>query len=152
MLGASSFACADVLGKVVLNDGADVLTMSAIRGALSIVILYRMAAVQSPRPAFPPRATWISLGLGALFAGNVYLLFQAFQTVPVPIAILTYFVYPLLTGLAAAATGLEKITWRGALAAIAAFLGLMLMIGAHPTTLATVGILGALGGAPAAAW
>src|SRR4029079_13340683 len=75
------------------------------------------------------------------------LLFQAFQTVPVPIAILTYFVYPLLTGLAAAATGLEKITWRGALAAIAAFLGLMLMIGAHPTTLATAGILGALAAA-----
>ena len=64
-----------------------------------------------------------------------------------PIAILTYFVYPLLTGLAAAATGLEKITWRGALAAIAAFLGLMLMIGAHPTTLAMVGILGALAAA-----
>src|SRR4029079_18059254 len=45
------------------------------------------------------------------------------------------------------ATGLEKITWRGALAAIAAFLGLMLMIGAHPTPLATVGILGALAAA-----
>ena len=146
LLGASSFACADVLGKVVLNDGADVLTMSAIRGALSIAILYAWLRF-NPRPAFPPRAKWISLGLGALFAGNVYLLFQAFQTVPVPIAILTYFVYPLLTGLAAAATGLEKITWRGALAAIAAFLGLMLMIGAHPTTLATVGILGALAAA-----
>ena len=101
LLGASSFACADVLGKVVLNDGADVLTMSAIRGALSIAILYAWLRF-NPRPAFPPRAKWISLGLGALFAGNVYLLFQAFQTVPVPIAILTYFVYPLLTGLAAA--------------------------------------------------
>jgi len=65
----------------------------------------------------------------------------------VPIAILTYFVYPLLTGLAAAASGLEKITWRGAAAAIAAFLGLALMIGAHPTTLAAAGILAALGAA-----
>jgi drug/metabolite transporter (DMT)-like permease len=65
----------------------------------------------------------------------------------VPIAILTYFVYPLLTGLAAAASGLERVTWRGATAAIAAFLGLALMIGAHPTTLAAAGILAALGAA-----
>src|SRR5262249_39369332 len=77
-------------------------------------------------------------------AGNVFLLFKAIEAVEVPIAILTYFVYPLLTGLAAAASGLEKVTWRGAAAAIAAFLGLALMIRAHPTTLATTGIPAAL--------
>jgi drug/metabolite transporter (DMT)-like permease len=82
-----------------------------------------------------------------LFAGNVFLLFMAIEAVDVPIAILTYFVYPLLTGLAAAATQLEKITWRGAAAAVVAFLGLALMIGAHPTSLAAAGILAALGAA-----
>ena len=82
-----------------------------------------------------------------LFAGNVFLLFMAIEAVDVPIAILTYFVYPLLTGLAAAATRLEKITWRGAAAAVVAFLGLALMIGAHPTSLAAAGILVALGAA-----
>jgi drug/metabolite transporter (DMT)-like permease len=146
LLGASSFACADVLSKVVLNAGADVLTLSAIRGVLGVAILYGWLRF-NPRPDFPPRAKWIALGLGVLFAGNVFLLFKAFETVTVPIAILTYFVYPLLTGLAAAATGLEKITWRGAVAALVAFLGLMLTIGAHPTALAMVGILAALAAA-----
>jgi len=97
--------------------------------------------------AFGRRETWIALGLGVLFAGNVFLVFKAIEAVEVPIAILTYFVYPLLTGLAAAASGLERVTWRGAAAAIAAFLGLALMIGAHPTTLAATGILAALGAA-----
>jgi drug/metabolite transporter (DMT)-like permease len=146
LLGASSFACADVLSKVVLNAGADLLTLSAIRGVLGVAILYGWLRF-NPRPDFPPRAKWIALGLGVLFAGNVFLLFKAFETVTVPIAILTYFVYPLLTGLAAAATGLEKITWRGAVAALVAFLGLMLTIGAHPTALAMVGILAALAAA-----
>jgi drug/metabolite transporter (DMT)-like permease len=101
-----------------------------------------------PRPApFTPRARMISLGLGVLFAGNIFLLFKAFETVEVPVAILTYFVYPLLTGLAGAATGVDKITWRGAAAALAAFFGLALMIGAHPTALAVAGILAALGAA-----
>jgi probable blue pigment (indigoidine) exporter len=147
VLGASSFACADVLSKVVLIDGADVLTMSAVRAVLGVAMLFAWLKLVPPPAAFTLRATWISLGLGVLFAGNVFLLFKAIETVEVPIAILTYFVYPLLTGLAAAASRLEKITWRGAAAAVAAFLGLALMIGAHPTTLAAGGILAALGAA-----
>jgi probable blue pigment (indigoidine) exporter len=147
VLGASSFACADVLSKVVLIDGADVLTMSVVRAVLGVAFLLAWLKLVPPHGAFTARATWISLGLGVLFAGNVFLLFKAFEVVEVPIAILTYFVYPLLTGLAAAATGLEKITWRGAVAALVAFLGLMLTIGAHPTALAVVGILAALAAA-----
>jgi probable blue pigment (indigoidine) exporter len=147
VLGASSFACADVLSKVVLIDGADVLTMCAVRAVLGVAFLFGWLKLVPPRGAFGSRATWISFGLGIVFAGNVFLLFKAFEVVEVPIAILTYFVYPLLTGLAAAASGLERVTWRGGAAALAAFLGLALMIGAHPTTLATVGIVAALGAA-----
>ena len=147
VLGASSFACADVLIKVVLIDGADVLTTSAVRAVLGVAFLFVWLKLVPPRGAFTARATWISLGLGVLFAGNVFLIFKAVEVVEVPIAILTYFVYPLLTGLAAAATRLEKITWRGAAAAVVAFLGLALMIGAHPTSLAAAGILAALGAA-----
>ena len=146
VLGATSFACADVLVKVVLIAGAGVLTMSAIRAVVGVAMLFVWLQLV-PRTPFGRRATWISLGLGVLFAGNVFLLFLAIEAVDVPIAILTYFVYPLLTGLAAAATRLEKITWRGAGAAVVAFLGLALMIGAHPTSLAAVGILAALGAA-----
>ena len=74
-------------------------------------------------------------------------MFKAIETVEVPIAILTYFVYPLLTGIAAAACGLERLTWRGAAAALAAFLGLALMIGAHPGGLLVAGILAAFAAA-----
>jgi drug/metabolite transporter (DMT)-like permease len=147
VLGASSFACADVLSKVVLIEGADVLTMSAVRAVIGLAILLGWMLLVPWPAASGRRETWISLGLGVLFAGNVFLVFKAIETVEVPIAILTYFVYPLLTGLAAAASGLERVTWRGAAAAIAAFLGLALMIGAHPTTLAATGILAALGAA-----
>jgi probable blue pigment (indigoidine) exporter len=147
VLGASSFSCADVLGKVVLIQGADVLTMCAVRAVLGVAFLFGWLKLAPSRGAFTPRATWISLGLGVLFAGNVFLLFKAFEVIEVPIAILTYFVYPLLTGLAAAASGLERVTWRGGAAALAAFLGLALMIGAHPTTLAAAGVVAALGAA-----
>jgi len=147
LLGASSFACADVLGKVVLNAGADVLTMSVARGGLGLALLFAWMRWQPPAAPFAPRQRWIALGLGVVFAGNIFLLFKAIETITVPVAILTYFVYPLLTGLAAAATGIEKLSWRGGAAAVAAFLGLALMIGAHPVALAVVGVLAALGAA-----
>jgi drug/metabolite transporter (DMT)-like permease len=147
LLGAASFACADVLSKIVLKDGADVLTAATLRGGIGLVLLLAwLQLVRRPEP-LAPRARWISLGIGVLFAGNIGLLLKAFETVQVPIAILTYFVYPLLTGFAAAATGLERLTWRGVAAALVAFIGLALMIGANPSGLAVIGILAALAAA-----
>jgi probable blue pigment (indigoidine) exporter len=147
LLGATSFACGDVLSKIVLVAGADALTASLARGVVGVALLFAWLRIAPRSAPFAPRARAISLGLGVLFAGNIFLLFKGFETTEVPIAILTYFVYPLLTGLAGAATGLDKMTWRGAAAALVAFLGLALMIGAHPTALAMVGILAALGAA-----
>lgn len=147
LLGAASFGCADVLSKFTFEAGADVLTVSTFRGFVGVAILYVWLRLRRHRPAISARAKWISLGIGALFAGNVFLVFKAIEIVEVPVAILTYFVYPLLTGLAAAATGLEKMTWRGGAAAIVAFLGLAVMIGAHPEGLAITGILAALAAA-----
>lgn len=147
LLGASSFACADVLSRFVLKAGADALTAATTRGVLGVALLFVWLRLVPRSAAFSTRARGVSLGLGVLFAGNIFLLFKAFETIEVPVAVLTYFVYPLLTGLAAALTGLDKIGWRGAAAAVAAFLGLALMIGAHPTALATAGILAALGAA-----
>jgi probable blue pigment (indigoidine) exporter len=147
LLGAVSFACADVLTKVTLREG-DVLTVATLRGVIGIAILSLWLQFTRPRKKpISPRARWIALGLGALFAANVFLVFKAIEAVEVPIAILTYFVYPLLTGMAAAAVGLEPLTWRGALTAVVAFLGLALMIGAHPAGVALSGIVAALAGA-----
>ena len=51
-----------------------------------------------PLPA-TPRTRAIALGLGVLFAAIVYGLFKAIDLITVPIAVLTYFIYPLLTGI-----------------------------------------------------
>jgi drug/metabolite transporter (DMT)-like permease len=147
LIGAASFACADVLGKVTLNAGAGVLTIVTFRGFVGLALLYAWLRLAAAPAALSPRARLLALGLGVLFTGNVFFLFKSLEAVAVPIAILTYFVYPLLTGLAAAACGLERVSLRGGAAAIAAFLGLALMIGAHPVALPVFGIAAALAAA-----
>ena len=69
--------------------------------------------LQPPPVPYTPRQRWIALGMGVLFAGVVYGLFKAIELVTVPIAILTYFIYPLFTGIIGALFGIEQLGWRG---------------------------------------
>ena len=74
-------------------------------------------------------------------------LLLAIQLLPLSIAILTYFIYPLLTGLAGAVTGIDRVGWRGLLAALAAFIGLAMMLGARLGEVGLLGVVGALAAA-----
>jgi drug/metabolite transporter (DMT)-like permease len=144
VVAATAFAFADVSTKVTLHAEADVLTMALFRGIVGVPLLFVWLSIgATPKPLTTP-ARHLALFIGLLFAGNVFFLFKAIEAMEVPLAILTYFTYPLLTGLAAAATGVERLGLAGALAALAAFLGLALMIGAHPGGVALVGIAFAL--------
>ena len=126
LIAAFGFGLSNIFGKLTFLAGADVLTVVAVRGVVGVVLLgaaLRLGTRPAPMTAAARR---IALGLGALFALNVYGVFGAIQAIPVPIAVLAYFIYPLLTGLVGAATGLDRVTWRGLAAALAAFGGLAL--------------------------
>jgi drug/metabolite transporter (DMT)-like permease len=147
IIAASSFAICNVLSKIVLNAGADVLTLSVFRGLVGVALMFVWLRIGVAPTPHTPQARWIALALGILFAGVVFGLFAAISIITVPSAVLTYFVYPLFTGILGALLGIERVGWRGALAAITAFLGLALVIGAHPHGLALSGVAFAIGAA-----
>ena len=133
----------DVLVKIIAAAHVDVLTMLSFRSVIGIVFMTAWLRF-GPKPSIDGRGRWISLGIGVLFTVLIYCLFRAIELNDVPTAVLTYFAYPLLTGLAAAATGLERLSWHGLACALTAFGGLAIMIGAHPAGLALGGIAFAL--------
>ncbi len=144
IVAAAAFAVADVSTKVTLNAAAGVLTMGVFRGVVGLPLLLAWLLIGT-RPVRLARAERnLALMIGVLFAGNVYFLFEAFARMDVPVTVLIYFTYPLFTGLAAAATGLERLGVAGAAAAVVAFIGLALIVGAHPAGLAVAGIAFAL--------
>ena len=136
----------DVLVKIIAAARVDVLTMLSFRSVIGIVFMTAWLRF-GPKPSIDARGRWISLGIGVLFTVLIYCLFKAIELNDVPTAVLTYFAYPLLTGLAAAATGLERLSWQGVACALAAFGGLAIMIGAHPAGLVLGGIAYALAAA-----
>jgi len=137
---ALSFAFADVFGKVVMVNGADVLTMTTGRGIVTVAFLALWLRLYKPPVPHTSRQRWISLGAGLLFAGIVFGLYEAMQFLPVPLTILIYFVYPLLTGLIGTLFGIDKVTWRGAAIAVVAFLGVALIVGVEPGGIALAGL------------
>jgi drug/metabolite transporter (DMT)-like permease len=70
---------------------------------------------------------------------------QAIALLPVSIAILAYFIYPLLTGIGAAITGVERMSWRALLTSVVAFLALGLMLGQQIADLSKLGLAFAFG-------
>jgi len=145
LVAATTFALSDVFSKVALTAGMDVLSLSTFRGAFSVVFMIGWLWLQPPPVPYTARQRWIALGVGVLFAGVVFGLFKSFELATVPVAILSYFIYPLLTGIIGALIGIDKLGWRGAAAAIVAFFGLALIVGAQPGAIALSGIAFALG-------
>jgi drug/metabolite transporter (DMT)-like permease len=111
----------------------------------SVIFMIGWFWLQPPPVAYTSRQRWIALGVGVLFAGIVFGLFKAIELVTVPVAILSYFIYPLLTGIIGALIGIDKLGWRGAAAAIVAFFGLALIVGAQPGAVVLSGIAFAFG-------
>lgn len=147
IVAAASFGITDSFAKVVFAAGGDVLTLGLIRGVVGLVILFIYLRVGPAPKSGTARTRVIALALGLLFAAVVYGLFEAIALINVSIAVLTYFIYPLLTGIGGWMFRVERLSWQGALAAIVAFGGLAVMIGTYPDHLSVLGIALALGAA-----
>jgi probable blue pigment (indigoidine) exporter len=134
----------DVLSKIVLGDGGHVLPMLSFRSVIGLVFVATWLRF-GKKPYADTRIRLISMAVGVMFTGLIYCLFKAIEAVDVSTAILSYFTYPVLTGLAASALRIEPLRWQGALCALAAFIGLAIMIGAHPAGLALAGVAYGIG-------
>ena len=141
-----SLGISDVLAKLIFAAGTDVLTMLSFRSVVGLAFVASWLRF-GPKASADARVRLVSLVVGVLFTGLIFGLFKAIEAIDVPTAVLSYFTYPLLTGLAASLAGLEPLRWKGVLCALAAFFGLAVMIGAHPAGLAFAGVGYALGAA-----
>jgi drug/metabolite transporter (DMT)-like permease len=146
VVAGTALGVSDVLAKVVLAGGVDVVSMLSFRSLVGLAFVATWFWFGG-RPSVGPGVRIVSMIVGIIFAGLIFFLFKAIETIDVPTAILSYFTYPLLTGLTAAFVGLEPLRWKGILCAAVAFCGLALLIDAHPAGLALAGVAYAIGAA-----
>ena len=143
------YATAVVAARVAFEDGANTATVVSLRclfAALAIGIAIRVReGLSGRRGATTARERWIFLALGVIFAINVYAFYRAVELLKVPLAILTFYVYPLMTGGFSAFAGLDRFNPRTIVFALLSLAGLGLATGASPEAVDPVGIALALG-------
>jgi drug/metabolite transporter (DMT)-like permease len=144
---AVSLGAGHVSARLAFANGVNVITAATVRSVgagllvLALLRLRREAVLPLP-PAF--RSTIV---LGVLIAAQTVCIQLAVALMPVTLAILVFYTYPFLTGVAASLLGDERFTPRLALALLAAFGGLALVLGIEPQPVNTWGFLAALGAA-----
>lgn len=124
ILVAISFATNSTLAKISLDHGAtplSVLTWRTALAAFSVLLILKFWGV--PR-VLPPRIRWISISMGGLLATYSYLLISAIEHIPVALAVLTFYLYPILTSLGSWVMGQERLTLKIVACLITAFVGL----------------------------
>lgn len=144
---ALSFSCVDIMIKLVYASGMDVMTLVSLRGVLVVAFMAVWLRAQPPAIHHSSRQRLIAFGIGVLFGGTMFGLLKAISLLPVSVAILAYFAYPVLTGVAGGITGVDRLGWPALATAITAFLGLALMLGAEFDHLSALGIAWALAAA-----
>jgi drug/metabolite transporter (DMT)-like permease len=144
---AVSLGSGHVAARLAFANDVNVMTAATVRSVCASLLLFawltaRREAVLPLPPAF--RSTVL---LGLLIAAQTVCIQVAVALMPVTLAILVFYTYPFLTGVAASLLGDERFTARLGVALAAAFVGLALVLGVEPQPVSGWGVLAAFGAA-----
>ncbi|MFO0998075.1 MAG: DMT family transporter [Alphaproteobacteria bacterium] len=133
-----------VLARMAYDAGTNHLTVNLVRSACLTLSLYLAIKLAGRSAMLPPRERRASLLIGLLWSVQMIGLLLSIAFMPVGLAVLTYYIYPLLLALIAATLGRERISLPRILAMLAAFGGLALALGGPGDSLDWRGITAAL--------
>src|SRR5690606_29835767 len=110
LTAAASFACNTALASIAYAHGATPLSVLTYRTALAVVALFVILKLLRVRVTLPPRQRYAALALGVMLGAYSYGLLGAIPYMPVALAVLTFYLYPLFVGIAAWLLGRERMT------------------------------------------
>lgn len=124
------FGIAPTFARLAFDGGTGALTLQVLRFALCAGLLWTLVlATRLPR-RIPRGRLPALLGLAVLTGLSSYGYMTSVRHVPVPLASLTFFVFPLMVAPLSHLAGHEPLTGRRVLALAIGFLGLALVLGA----------------------
>jgi len=138
---AISFAINTSLASVAYEYGANPLSVLSYRTTLAAVALGIILKLWRVEMNLPGRVKLIAMVMGVILASYSYGLLAAIQYIPVGLAVVTFYLYPILTGLGAWAIEQEKMTGRLITALVLAFIGLAFALDVIGLSLNPIGIV-----------
>ena len=130
LASAVSFALDVTLSRMVCEAGGNIHALNLSRPVIFMVCLALWLRAEGQPLGLPRGPRLASLGLGLLLCVEMYCLLGAIIFIPVGLAILAMYSYPLLIAAWSWMRGAEQPSAVALLALVTAFAGLMLALGA----------------------
>lgn len=147
-LGAAvCFALSNTFASMAYDGGTTPFTLTVTRFFVPVVALLIILGVSKSGLLLPRRPGMVAVMLGVLTVIYTLGLLNAIERLPVPIAVLIFYLFPILTGFILGLTGWGKISGTMIIGALVAFAGLALALGVKFEDLDGVGMIMAAVGA-----
>ena len=141
------FSFVSIFARLAYDSGSNALTVVVLRSVFAGSALWILLVARGTPWRLPPSERNWSLALGALLAYATFALNKSIEIIPVAIAQLIFYTYPLLIGIASWLTGTERFSLRVAVTLVLAFSGLALSLQVKGGPLDTSGLAYAVSGA-----
>jgi drug/metabolite transporter (DMT)-like permease len=117
------------------------MTVAATRFLVPTVALFLWLRLSGVSLALPRRDTLLGILLGFVTALYTWALLRSFTALPFALAVLIFYLFPLLAAVIAAVFGWEKFNWKIGAAIMLALVGLALALGVRGGNLDAGGIV-----------
>jgi len=125
---AVSFAANTTLARIAYDGGSNVMTVLTVRTILAGLVVLALLTLSRGPLKLPLRKRLAAFGIGLVLALYSYGMMSAIKFIPVALAVLIFYTYPLLTTVYLWLSGRERINWRSGVAVLVAFIGLILAL------------------------
>jgi drug/metabolite transporter (DMT)-like permease len=144
LVSAVFFALANTLAGVAYQGGSNPFTLSATRFILPAILLLFILMVSGKAVVLGRRPAVIAAFLGIVSVVYTFALLVAIELLPVTIAILIFYLFPILTAFILAAFGAGRLTAKMLLSTFIVFFGLSLALAVQFGELNVIGMLAGL--------
>ena len=135
------FAVGNTLANIAYAGGGDPVSLSMARFLFPAIALAAILARAGKPTALPRRDGVIALALGLVTAVYTLALLSAIEILPVALAVLIFFLFPIFTSMILAVMGWGRLPLTTIAAAVIAFAGLALALGVSHQALSLKGIV-----------
>ena len=128
LTAAVAFALTNAAASLAFQGGSNPSTLAALRFVLPALVLMVWLTAQGRPLWLPGRDGWIAVALGALTAAYSWALLSAISAIPLALAILIFYLFPLVATVILGLFGWESLGWKTITAIVVAFTGLVLAL------------------------
>ncbi len=125
---AIAFAANTAASPIAVDGGSTVLSYLALRSAVAVLLVLALLLLSQRSLRLAPRRRWAAFGVGTVMAAYSVALLSAIQYIPIALAVLIFYTFPILTTLYLWIRGQERATWLAGTALGLAFVGLVLAL------------------------